>query len=87
MQPALNFSAPLRQSLCDVLADYFRQHPHQWIDARTVLMPLGGFGGWRTRCSELRTKHGMDIRNRWRTVTDGRQRWRVSEYCFHPKEL
>lgn len=70
-------------SLCDHLAAFFAARPHQWIDARQLL-PIAGFAGWRTRCSDLRKPpFNMDIQNRWRTVNG----YRVSEYRFVPKDL
>jgi len=81
-QAALDFTAATKRSLCDQLEAYLRQHPNQWIDARTVLMPIGGFGGWRTRLSDLRRQRNMNIENRNRRVTDGLQTWTVSEYRF-----
>lgn len=81
-QAALDFTAPAKHSLCDQLESYLRAHPNQWIDARTVLMPIGGFGGWRSRLSNLRVERGMDIRNRWRDVSDGQRTYRISEYML-----
>src|SRR3990167_430078 len=66
VQPSLLDAPPVRQSLTDRLAVYFRAHPDEWGDAH-VLLGIAGFAGWRTRISELRhAPYGMTIENRMR---------------------
>lgn len=62
-------SAPVeRQTMTDRVAAIFKSRPNEWIDARDVLH-AGGFGGWRTRVSELRyPPYSMQIENRTRKV-------------------
>jgi hypothetical protein len=55
------------RSFRDAVADYFRQHPDQWINA-TRLEAIGGRFAWRTRVSECRRQCGMTIENRVRQV-------------------
>lgn len=72
----------MRPTFNQMLALHFKQHAGEWIDARTLL-PIAGFAGWRTRCSELRrAPYCMDIRNRTRRVNG----YTVSEYRFVPTE-
>lgn len=78
-QPALNFAAR-SVSLTDRLAAYFTARPNQWIDARELLA-VAGFGGWRTRISNLRyPPYAMVIENRqFRRpgLTRSEYRWKV----------
>ncbi len=52
-----------RQTNRDAVADYFREHTSEWIEAAT-LADVGGTLAWRTRVSEARLKLGMYIENR-----------------------
>lgn len=54
------------------LAEFFRAHTAEWIDART-LEGVAGRCAWRSRVSELRTKLGMTVENKQErlTVADG----------------
>lgn len=73
---------PVRQSLTDRLAAYFRAHPDEWVDAH-VLLGIAGFAGWRTRCSELRhAPYFMTIENRTRRG----QGYTESCYCYQPRK-
>lgn len=78
-QPALDFT-PAPSRLEDRVAAYLRLHVNEWVDGR-VLATIGGYAAWRTRVSDLRTKRGMQIENRWRNVTDAQgHTYRLSEY-------
>lgn len=61
------------------VANYFKDHPGQWIDGR-ILATIGGAYAWRTRVSECRMRLGMAIENRERKV-DG---YTLSEYRYIP---
>lgn len=80
-----------RVSLAAKLAEYFKARPGQWIDARDLLN-VAGFGGWRTRISELRhAPYFMTIENRTRygqqlTVSNVFRRITISEYRYVPDE-
>lgn len=50
-------------SFTDKLEALMRRHPNQWFQ-NFDLASIGGFSGWRTRLSELRTERGMTIENR-----------------------
>ncbi len=43
----------VRASYTRAIRDLFLSRPYVWIDVRT-LAQVGGFAGWRTRCSEVR---------------------------------
>jgi hypothetical protein len=60
------------------IAAFFKERPYQWIDARA----LESFGrqAWRTRLSNARIEHHMNIVNRLRRG-DGVV---LSEYCYQP---
>jgi hypothetical protein len=59
-------------------------NPNKWIPA-IQLAEIGGQLAWRTRLSDLRRKHGLDIQNRLRrTVTDDGAVAVVSEFLFTP---
>lgn len=67
-------------SLCDRLAAHFQAHPNTWLDARGLLS-VAGFGGWRTRVSDLRrAPYHMTIKNRTRRVGG----YTTSEYRYVP---
>lgn len=79
-------TTPRRESLTTRLAVFFRERPGQWVDARTELVPRFGFGGWRTRVSQLRyPPFNMQIDNDWRNVTRDGKTWRESAYRYTPK--
>jgi hypothetical protein len=44
-------------SRADIIVEYFKSHPDQWISAYT-LMELGGKMAWRTRVSDARKQLG-----------------------------
>ena len=47
-------SEPQRSVVSDLLFDWlFRSRPGEWITMQE-LAHVGGIGGWRTRCSQLR---------------------------------
>lgn len=77
----------MSESLLNLVAAYFRAHPNQDVDAQAVFLPMAGYGGWRSRVSECRTKLGMDI-PKPRVVTvqlpDGRT-IRKSFYRYVPR--
>lgn len=66
-------------SLTDRIAAVFEGRPGEWIDAHDLLK-VGGFAGWRTRISELRTQRGLTIQNRVRYVKTSSGWIKVSEY-------
>lgn len=49
------------ESLVERLARFFREHPDEWIDGRQI--SRAGYGGFRSRISDLR-KLGLVIINR-----------------------
>ncbi len=51
-----------RQGNREAVAEYFRSHENQWINA-TELMEVGGTLAFRTRVSECRLKLHMHIEN------------------------
>lgn len=72
---------PVRQSLTDRLAAYFKARPGTWIDGMELSHVAGGYA-WRSRCADVRRKYGMTIENRQR-----RERWiTISEYRYVPEE-
>lgn len=62
----------------EAVATYFKAHPEQWIDGRT-LAQIGGAYAWRTRVSDARRQLGT-IENRIRRIG----RVKVSEYRYQP---
>jgi hypothetical protein len=67
-------------SLCQRLADYFAQRPGQWVDGRLLATVAGNYA-WRSRVSDLRTRHGLTVENRQRTMRSSTGRkYKVSEY-------
>ena len=71
-----------RITMADRVAGVFRAKPNTWIDAHELIR-VGGFGGWRTRISNLRyPPFNMTIQNR--TRRDGG--FTVSEYKFVREE-
>lgn len=71
--------------LNDRLAAYFMERPGAMVNAKDLL-PIAGFGGWRTRISELRhPPYNMDIRNvpGLFRASDG-QVYRTSHYVYQP---
>ena len=90
IQPSL-LSAPAskvtRETLNARLAAYFKARPNVWIDAHELLA-IAGFGGWRTRISNLRFRPwSMQIDNKVRTtvLADG-ARITLSYYKYVPTE-
>lgn len=75
----------MSQSFTDRVEALFRQHPGEWIDART-LMATGGICAWRSRVAECRTQRGLVIRNRQRKAenADGKA-FTISEYLYESK--
>lgn len=73
--------------LRDVVAEYFRAHPGEWVSMQT-LAGIAGTGGWRTRKNECERELGMRIENRQsrQQLADGRV-IRRSEYKYHPAPL
>lgn len=85
IQPSLLSAPASKVTLCDRLAKRFRACPNIWLDARGLL-EIGGFGGWRTRISDLRKPpYSMAIDNKVRTtvLADG-ARITHSYYRFVP---
>jgi len=81
VQPSLLDAPPVRQSLTERLAAYFRAHSGEWIDGR-VLATIAGAYAWRTRTSELRkAPYLMTIENRTRRV----QGYTESCYRYRPE--
>lgn len=79
MQPSLlETASSSKQTMCERLAMHFKAHPDTWLDARGLLS-VAGFGGWRTRISNLRyPPYNMQIVNRTRREHG----YTVSEYKF-----
>ena len=76
---------PRNITLAATLADFFRQSPGRWHDAR-ALFAVAGACGWRARISDVRrAPYGLTIENRQRTVRqpDGTA-FTVSEYRLVP---
>jgi len=69
----------MSQNLRDQVAELFRAHPNEWIDARAIV-EIAGFGGWRTRKNECEHQLGIKIVNR----QSRRNGYTVSEYKFVP---
>ena len=66
------------------LAAYFKARPNEWVDAR-ALLSVAGFGGWRTRVSDLRRRpYDMDIRNKVSTRLVNGVRITDSHYQYVP---
>ena len=66
------------------LARHFEQHPNTWLDARGLLS-VAGFGGWRTRVSDLRKPpYSMVIENKVSTRVIEGQRITDSFYRYVP---
>jgi hypothetical protein len=69
-----------RSSLAAQLAQFFRRHPNEWVDARDLLA-VAGFAGWRGRISEIRRPpYDLHIRNRQRRVKRPDGDLVISEY-------
>lgn len=68
-------------SLCDRMEGYFRERPGQWI-AGKLLSQTFGYGGWRTRISDLRLHRQMDIRVHVEQAKGSRIK--TSAYCYLP---
>ena len=73
------------KSRIELLAQFFRERPHQWYDGRDLARIAGAYA-WRSRSSDLRRPpYGYQIDNRQRSVkrADGTS-YTVSEYRFVP---
>jgi hypothetical protein len=76
-----------------LLAEFFKARPGQWIDGKALERVAGGYA-WRTRVSNLRRQpFGMVIENRIRRIESqvegltgpaARRVFRVSEYRYVP---
>ena len=69
----------MKASFTAHIADYFKAHPDQWIDGRT-LAQIGGAYAWRSRVSDARKQYGLEIENRQRRVTVNHETFVISEY-------
>ena len=74
----LDLPAPSKPRRVDLVADYFRARPGQWIDG-LVFEAFAGRYGWRSRIADCRREFGMRIDNRVRVLDGGRK---VSEYIY-----
>lgn len=85
-QPSLNFTPAKPPTLTEQLVAFFQANPGVKVPMQTLAQHFGT-GGWRTRVSDARLKHGLDIRNEYWTATraDGTKR-RVSVYWLHVSE-
>lgn len=72
---------PRPHSKAAQLADFFRDHPNEWIDGKVIASMAGGYA-WRTRVSDVRRPpHNLAIENRQRRVrTINGSTYIVSEY-------
>lgn len=69
-------------SLVERLAAFFRAHPGEWIDGRTIATIAGSYA-WRTRVSDVRRPpFNMSVTNRQRRVTENGKTFTVSEYLY-----
>ena len=69
-----------RKTLAAELAEFFKRHPGEWIEG-VALGEVAGRYAWRTRVSDVRLYHGMNIVNRQRRLATGAV---VSEYSYIP---
>lgn len=82
MRPLIALAEQQKPPMCKRLADFLEANVNRWIDG-DVLRAYGGKYAYRTRISELRLHHGMNITNRLRTLrTEAGQRFTVSEYRY-----
>ena len=63
----------------ELVADYFKAHPNEWIDGLVFRGFAGGYGGWSARIREVKKRYGMQIENRQVRRRDGSV---LSEYRF-----
>jgi hypothetical protein len=78
-QPEPVYKTP-KKTRTELVADYFRSHPNEWIDG-LVFAEFAGAYAWRSRISEARAS-GMVIENRQRmSMSSGKT---ISEYRFVP---
>lgn len=63
-----------RQSLTDRLEALFRSRPGDWL-SMAELAAVGGLGGWRTRCSDLRLRRAMHIEHNGKNGSASRHRF------------
>jgi hypothetical protein len=72
----------MKPSFNEMLAQFFREHPGQWVDGRRL--HFAGSYAWRTRISNIRkSPYGMVIENRIVRMPYGGVQ---SEYRYVPKE-
>ena len=84
--PPAGVAPPVKRSAASLvgrLAQFFRAHPNQWIDGRTLGTIAGGYA-WRTRVSDLRrAPFFFSIENRQRRFEAAPGRFiTVSEYRY-----
>lgn len=69
-----------RLSCLESLRLYFRARPNRWV-SYIVLAQVAGFGGWRTRISNLRRQTRMRFERREvrkpNGVVDSQYRWKT----------
>lgn len=70
-----------KKTRTELVADYFRSHPNEWIDG-LVFAEFAGQYAWRSRISDCRAEFGMVIENRQWSTSDGKTR---SEYRYVPE--
>lgn len=76
-----------RGSFTDRVEAFFKAQPWRWIPA-IEFEAVGGRQAWRTRLSNCRTKRGMTIQNRQRTVQrDDGSTYVCSEYRYVPSTI
>ncbi len=68
------------------VAEHFKAHPFEWLDARGLEV-VGGRQAWRTRISDARRQFGMVIENKVTRMTahDGTT-FTISKYRYCPAE-
>jgi hypothetical protein len=76
------FRAP-KKSRTELVIDYFKAHPHQWIDG-LVFAEFAGQYAWRSRISDARAT-GLNIENRQRVSMQGGPV--KSEYRYVPEDV
>jgi hypothetical protein len=71
----------VKKSRAELVADYFKAHPNEWIDGM-VFAEFAGQYAWRSRIADCRTRYGMQIENRQRMI--GPFKSTMSEYRYVP---
>lgn len=79
--PSTRYRAARKKTRTELVIDYFKAHPNEWIDGM-VFAEFAGIYAWRSRISDARLT-GMQIENRLRPVGPIPGRFR-SEYRFVP---